>query len=167
MKKKGFFERLRRRGADDEDHHLQELDKNALEMVQGIVSLSESNVREIMVPRIDVVSISLNTQIAEIIKVVSDCGHSRFPVYHETIDNIVGVLHAKDLLRYLGKNGEDFLSDGIIHVKMEKVDDVNIQRRVRVVKMRGTNHSPHYHALLFSKGEFQATQVISDMDNKF
>ena len=73
MKKRRFFERLMRRGADDEDHHLKELDKSALEMVQGIVSLSESNVREIMVPRIDVVSISLNTQISEIVKVVSDC----------------------------------------------------------------------------------------------
>ncbi len=63
-----------------------------------------------------------------------------------------------------GMNGEDFLADGLIHVKMERVDDVNIQRRIRCVKMRGTNHSPHFHTLLFSEGEFQATRVISDKD---
>jgi magnesium and cobalt transporter len=114
LKKKGFFERLMRRGDDDEENHLQQLDKSALEMVQGIASLSDSNVREIMVPRIDVVSISLNTQISEIITIVADCGHSRFPVFNETIDNIIGILHAKDLLRYLGKNGEDFELEQLI-----------------------------------------------------
>ena len=59
-------------------------------------------------------------------------------------------------------HGEDFLADGVIHLKMERVDDVNIQRRIRCVKMRGTNHSTNYHTLLFSEGEFQATRVISD-----
>lgn len=63
-----------------------------------------------------------------------------------------------------GKYGEDFLSDGIIHLKMEKVDDVNIQRRIRAVKMRGTNHSPNYYTLLFEDGVFQATRVITDGD---
>ena len=61
-----------------------------------------------------------------------------------------------------GKHGEDFLSDGIIHLKMERLDDVNIQRRIRCVKMRDTNHNPNYHALLFENGRFQATRVISD-----
>lgn len=57
---------------------------------------------------------------------------------------------------------EDFLADGIIHLKMEQVQDVNIQRRIRCVKMRATRNSPHYYTLLFSEGEFQATRVISE-----
>ena len=61
-----------------------------------------------------------------------------------------------------GRYGEDFLSDGIIHLKMEKVDDVNIQRRIRAVKMRGTNHSSNYYTLLFEDNKFQATRVITD-----
>jgi KaiC/GvpD/RAD55 family RecA-like ATPase len=61
-----------------------------------------------------------------------------------------------------GKFGEDFLADGIIHLKMENVDGVTIQRRIRCVKMRGTNHSPDYHTLLYSDGEFQATRVITE-----
>jgi KaiC/GvpD/RAD55 family RecA-like ATPase len=61
-----------------------------------------------------------------------------------------------------GKFGEDFLSDGIIHLKMENVDGVTVQRRIRCVKMRGTNHSPDYHTLLYSDGEFQATRVITE-----
>lgn len=61
-----------------------------------------------------------------------------------------------------GRFGEDFIADGIIHVKMENVDDVTIQRRIRCVKMRGTNHSPNYYTLLFQDGLFQATRVISE-----
>jgi magnesium and cobalt transporter len=99
LKKRSFIDRLLRKVSVEEN--LETLDTNALEMVKGIISLSESNVKEIMVPRIDVVSISLDTPIAEIVTIISDCGHSRFPVYHDTVDNIVGMLYAKDLLHYL------------------------------------------------------------------
>lgn len=61
-----------------------------------------------------------------------------------------------------GRYGEDFVADGIIHVKMENVDEVNVQRRIRCVKMRGTSHSPNYYTLLFEDGVFQATRVISE-----
>ncbi len=58
--------------------------------------------------------------------------------------------------------GEDFLADGIIHLKMEKVSDVNIQRRIRATKIRATHHSPDFFTLLFDKGVFTATRVISE-----
>jgi len=58
--------------------------------------------------------------------------------------------------------GEDFLSDGIIMLKMEKVSDVNMQRRIRVVKMRSTEHSSDFFTLLFGKAGFTATRVISE-----
>jgi KaiC/GvpD/RAD55 family RecA-like ATPase len=58
--------------------------------------------------------------------------------------------------------GEDFLSDGIIHLKMEKVGDVNIQRRIRVVKMRSTSHSSDYFTLLYGRTGFTAARVISE-----
>lgn len=61
-----------------------------------------------------------------------------------------------------GKNGEEFLSDGIIHLKMERVDDANIQRRIRCVKLRGTNHSPNYYTLIFQDGILQATRIIAE-----
>ncbi len=101
MKKRSFLDRLLRKVSLEEN--LNNLDATALEMVKGIISLSESNVKEIMVPRIDVVSISLDTPVPEIVNIISDCGHSRFPVYRDTVDNIVGILYAKDLLHYLAK----------------------------------------------------------------
>ena len=61
-----------------------------------------------------------------------------------------------------GKHGEEFIADGIIHVKMECVDDANIQRRIRCVKMRGAAHSPNYYLLMFQNGAFQVTRVIAE-----
>jgi magnesium and cobalt transporter len=101
LKKRSFIDRLLRKVSVEEN--LDSIDTKALEMVKGIISLSESNVKEIMVPRIDVVSISLDTPIPDIVTIISDCGHSRFPVYHDTVDNIVGMLYAKDLLHYMVK----------------------------------------------------------------
>ncbi len=61
-----------------------------------------------------------------------------------------------------GRYGEEFLSDGIIHLKMERVNDGNIQRRIRCVKMRSTNHSPNYYTLIFQNGILQATQILAE-----
>jgi len=63
---------------------------------------------------------------------------------------------------HYGKHGEEFIADGIIHVKMECVDDANIQRRIRCVKMRGAAHSPNYYLLMFQNGIFQVTRVIAE-----
>ena len=61
-----------------------------------------------------------------------------------------------------GKYGEEFLADGIIHVKMQSVDDANIQRRIRCVKLRGTAHSPNYYTLIYQNGLFQVTRVLGE-----
>lgn len=75
-------------------------------MIRGIVELSETTVKEVIVPRIDVVFIALATPIEELLDTVTTCGHSRYPVYEETIDNVIGILYVKDLLRYVLKDRE-------------------------------------------------------------
>jgi len=61
-----------------------------------------------------------------------------------------------------GKFDEGYLSDGIITLKMQVVRDVEMQRRIRCVKMRETNHDPSYYSLLYNNGHFQVTRVISE-----
>jgi KaiC/GvpD/RAD55 family RecA-like ATPase len=61
-----------------------------------------------------------------------------------------------------GKFGEEFLADGIIVLKMVSVDDANIQRRIRCVKLRGTAHSPNFYTLIFQNGQFQVTRVLAE-----
>lgn len=72
-----------------------------LEMIQGIEELSETTVKEVMVPRIDVEFISTEFSLEDIIKRVTKTGFSRYPVYQDTIDNIIGLMYAKDLLRII------------------------------------------------------------------
>ena len=94
----GFLEKLLGRADSDEDD-LANLDGAAKEMIQGVVELSRSTVKEIMVPRPDVISVSLDTPAETLVERVAASGHSRLPVYHQNMDNIVGVVYAKDLLR--------------------------------------------------------------------
>jgi CBS domain containing-hemolysin-like protein len=68
-------------------------------MVRGIVDLDSTLVREIMTPRVDVVALHANAAVGEARRVALAAAHSRFPVYGETIDNVIGILHVRDLLR--------------------------------------------------------------------
>ena len=71
------------------------------DMIQGVEELSATTVKEVMVPRIDVDFISLDTPEEELLQKVSESGHSRIPVYNGSIDNVVGVLYVKDLITVL------------------------------------------------------------------
>jgi CBS domain containing-hemolysin-like protein len=69
------------------------------EMVHAVLDLKETKAYEIMVPRTQVVSAPLTISLGDAIKLISDCGHTRIPIYKDSIDEISGVLHAKDLLK--------------------------------------------------------------------
>jgi CBS domain containing-hemolysin-like protein len=75
------------------------LEKSEGRMVRGIVDLDHTLVREIMTPRVDVVALHAAVDVAEARSVALAAGHSRFPVYGETIDNVIGILNVRDLLR--------------------------------------------------------------------
>ena len=68
------------------------------ELLYGVFSLGDTQVQEIMVPRVDVVGIEKTTPWSEVLDRVSSSEHARFPVFEETLDNVVGILYAKDLL---------------------------------------------------------------------
>ena len=68
------------------------------EMIQSILNFYDTTIREVMVPRIDVVAAEKNISLDELIQLFKNEAHSRIPVYDERIDNIIGVIYAKDLL---------------------------------------------------------------------
>ena len=67
-------------------------------LLHGVFSLGDTEVREIMVPRVDIVGIAATTPWSEVMARVRSSEHARFPVYDDTLDNIIGILYAKDLL---------------------------------------------------------------------
>ena len=77
------------------------------EMIQGIFSFRDTIAREIMVPRTDAVYARAEADLQEILRLIIQSGHSRIPIYQDHIDNIIGTLHAKDLLKYWGQDDID------------------------------------------------------------
>ncbi len=75
------------------------LEEDERSMIHNIFTLDETTVREVMVPRIDMVTLEASATMDEAVNLITQGGQSRIPVYEETIDNILGVLYAKDLLR--------------------------------------------------------------------
>ena len=116
--KPGFFERLStmllREPEDREQliallHSAYErnlLDADALSMMEGVIQVSERQVREIMIPRAQMDMIDISQSPEKFIPFVIETAHSRFPVIDGDKDNIIGILLAKDLLRYYA--GEEF-----------------------------------------------------------
>ena len=76
------------------------------DMIQGVEDLSETTVKEVMVPRIDVDFLSLDTPPEELLVRITESGHSRIPVYESSIDNVVGVLYVKDLIAAIAHGQE-------------------------------------------------------------
>ncbi len=76
------------------------------EMIHGILEMTDKTVREVMVPRIDVIAIESDRSISELVDLVVKHGHSRIPVFEDSMDNIIGVVYAKDLLREGARSGD-------------------------------------------------------------
>jgi Hemolysins and related proteins containing CBS domains len=77
------------------------LEQEESQMIRSIIELGDTTVREIMVPRIDIVALPEDATFDEAVKVAIHQGHSRIPIYRESSDNIIGVLYVKDLLAFL------------------------------------------------------------------
>ena len=106
---------VRRNGDEDPDetHELlreadidtggEPLHEEERQMIEGIIGLEETTVREIMAPRIDIAAVEDDGSMDDVLKVILERGFSRIPIYNETIDNVVGIVYAKDLLRHLAE----------------------------------------------------------------
>lgn len=114
-----FIQRRTRKGrvkisSDDLEHALALTKDEGQEatdhkILEGIVRFGNTEVRQIMKPRMDVYAIDANSNFREVMATILDCGHSRIPVYRDTFDQIVGVLFIKDLLPVIGEEDVDWL----------------------------------------------------------
>jgi putative hemolysin len=84
------------------------IEEDEKDMIYSIFEFGDTLAREVMVPRVDVVAVNAESSMLEALDIILEAGHSRVPVYEESIDRIVGLLYAKDLLRKL-RDGENDL----------------------------------------------------------
>lgn len=80
-------------------------------MLHGIFDLSETRVRDVMIPRTEVAGLDVTANFQQVLDVVQHARHSRFPVYSDSLDNIVGVVHSKDVLDFIGRTEQFALAD--------------------------------------------------------
>ena len=78
-----------------------QIDETARDMIEAVVEFRSTTVEQIMTPRTEMEAIDLQTNLGDLIRVVREIGHSRIPVYEDSIDHIVGVFYVKDLMRWL------------------------------------------------------------------
>lgn len=84
------------------------INSDTLAMIEGAILFSKMRVRDIMLPKNQMVCVKKDDELNHIIEVVTQTGHSRFPVTDENGEEVVGILHAKDLLRYQSQDTESF-----------------------------------------------------------
>jgi putative hemolysin len=103
---------------DEEDEYLEDLEEDVeklepegREMVAGVVEFAGLTVREVMVPRIEVTGLDISATLVEASQVIADSGHSRLPVYDDSIDHVLGIVHAKDLIPLMADKSDKGLRD--------------------------------------------------------
>ncbi|MBO5918459.1 MAG: DUF21 domain-containing protein, partial [Oscillospiraceae bacterium] len=91
-------------GMVDQAHSEGGLDEHESELIRAAIEFNDLEVSEILTPRVDLVAVADDTDEEEVARLLAESGYSRLPVYHESIDNIVGVIHEKDFYaaRYRG-----------------------------------------------------------------
>ena len=115
------------------DRDQQENEKR--DMIRGVEELADTSVKEIMIPRIDVEFMSQSLSKEELLEKMAASEHSRFPVYADSIDNVVGVLYVKDLIKAIAKN-EEIQLDKIVRKAFFVPESKRIDSLLREFKRR-------------------------------
>ena len=105
------------------------IEEEEREMIHGIIEIGDKLVREVMVPRTDMAAVSVDASLDEIAQTIQAKGHTRLPVYESGIDQVIGIVHAKDVLRHYSRGTKDFSVRAILRPilttpEQKKVDEL-------------------------------------------
>ncbi len=143
-----------------EGHREGLLEEDAREMIEGVMELKEVEVSQIMTPRTYMFSIDLQTPWDEMLRAVIEAGHTRVPVYSRSRDNIVGLMHTRDLLRELAQPEDrrqplaNLLRKPVFVPETKAVDDM-------LQEFQGTHN--HIALVLDEFGGFSGLVTIEDV----
>jgi putative hemolysin len=135
------------------------LDREEQRMIEHVLELSETTADEIMTPRTDIVALEVNSNLQTILETINIAGHTRVPVYEDNIDNIVGLIYAKDLLAEIGKNPADFK----LRDKMREAYFVPETKPLRVLLHEFQNKKQHIAIVLDEYGGTAGIITLEDI----
>lgn len=135
------------------------LDEEEQEMIENVLELSSSTAIEIMTPRTDIVAVEVNSDLKKVLDTIEEAGHTRMPIYEDNIDNIVGLVYAKDLLSEIGKNPADFK----LRDKIRKVYFVPETKPLRNLLHEFQNQKLHIAVVLDEYGGTAGIVTLEDI----
>ncbi|MHC4882643.1 MAG: hemolysin family protein [Planctomycetota bacterium] len=135
------------------------VDEEEMEMIESVLELDETTAEEIMTPRTDLIAIEANDDLTAILETIRDKGHSRIPVYEENVDNIIGLIYAKDLLTEIGKDPAGFK----LKEKMREVYFVPETKLLRDLLHEFQNQKLHIAVVLDEYGGTAGIVTIEDI----
>jgi magnesium and cobalt exporter, CNNM family len=109
------------------------------EMISGVLELTDKVAREVMVPRVDVVAVDVGSTVEDVTRLINQTGHSRIPLYEDSIDNVVGLIYAKDLLRVCATDNppslRELAREPYFTPELKRAGELLIEMRKRKVHM--------------------------------
>ena len=135
------------------------IDAEALSMIEGALTVSSTQVRDVMVPRSQMVTLDHDQSLEALLPTIVRSGHSRFPVLGEEPDEVLGVLLAKDLLRFFGRNSDDFRLTDLLR----KVAFIPESKRLNVLLREFRANRQHMAIVVDEYGGVAGLVTIEDV----
>ncbi len=132
------------------------------EMIEGIFEINDIDVTEVMVPRIDVIAVPEDASLREALDLIITYGHSRIPVFKDTIDNIVGILYAKDMLPFASAKDQRF-DDKSVTELMRQAFYIPETKRVNQLLRELQQKKVHMAIVLDEYGGTEGIVTIEDI----
>ena len=133
-----------------------ELTDRESELIRSAIEFDDVEVEEILTPRVDVVAVEDNTSLDEVAQTFAESGYSRLPVYHDTIDNIIGVVHEKDF--YLARLKKEISLEELVKPTLYTTGSTQISQLLRTLREQ-------HHHLAVVVDEYGGTEGIITLED--
>ncbi len=131
------------------------------EMIRNVLDFGDATAGELMIPRPQVTAFDISTPIEALLRLIVESEHSRYPIYKETIDNVIGVLHAKDLLRHASQGkGTEVRIEALLRQPVVFVPEGQLATSV-LKDMRARRH--HMAVVIDEFGGFSGIITLEDL----
>src|SRR3954469_6154409 len=127
-------------------------------MLERVLEFSERQVKDVMVPRMEVTAIDINTPFDQMLRVVESTRYSRFPIFHGVLDNVVGILHGKDLMPYL-HHPETFRLSQLLRKPVFIPDTARLNNAIRLLQ----NAQTHLGIVVDEHGGVEGIVTLEDL----
>ena len=135
-----------------------ELTNRESELIRSAIEFDDVEAQDVLTPRVDVIAVADDTPMDEVTETFADSGYSRLPVYHETIDNIIGVVHEKDCFAAMRKGDEDVKLESLIGPTLYTTSVTPISALLRTLR-----ESKHHMAVVVD--EYGGTAGIITLED--